>query len=127
LVIGGSLLDLGQTKLKDLGDVGVGLCTRLDEGGFIRLGKFLPFIGLDLPTFVKVVLRPNDNTWYIGDTTKVDDLVVDNLDHVERVAGADRVYKNVAMNADSMLGVQDGEFVLTGGVDDFAFVFSILE
>jgi len=38
LVIRGSFLDLAQTKFEDLGDVDIGLCTRLDPGSVIVFG-----------------------------------------------------------------------------------------
>jgi len=87
----------------------------------------LPFFGFDLSAVLKVYLGSDDNTWDVGDPTKVDDLVVDDLNHIERISRADRINKNVAMNANSMLGVQDGELVLASGVDYFTVIFSILE
>ena len=47
--------------------------------------------------------------------TEVDDFVVDNLDHVERLAGCDRVHEHKAVNSDGMLGVEDGVLILAGG------------
>lgn len=44
---------------------------------------------------------------------EVDDLVVDDLDHVERFAGRHRVDEDVSMDAYGMLGIQDCVFVLS--------------
>jgi hypothetical protein len=67
----------------------------------------LPFFGLDLSAIIvvrsglktehrtapvlKVYLGSDDNTWDVGDPTKVDDLVVDDLNHIERISRADRI------------------------------------
>ena len=53
--------------------------------------------------------------YYTGDgvhAAEVDDLVVHDLDHVEGLVICDRVDENVAMDADGMLGVEDGVFIL---------------
>ena len=47
---------------------------------------------------------------------EVDDLVVHDLDHVEGLVICDRVDENVAMDANGMLGVEDGVLVLAKGV-----------
>ena len=41
-----------------------------------------------------------------------ENLMSNNLDHVERYAGAHRVQNHVTMNADEMLRVEDAVFVL---------------
>jgi len=87
----------------------------------------LPFFGLDLSAFLEVHLGSDDNTWNVGDPTEVNNLVIDNLNHLERIAGADGINKDIAMNANSMLRIEDGELVLASGIDDFAVIFGILE
>jgi len=87
----------------------------------------LPFFGLDLSAFLEVHLGSNDNTWDVGDPTEVDNLVIDNLNHLERIAGADGINKDIAVNADGMLRIEDGELVLASGINDFAVIFGVLE
>ena len=47
---------------------------------------------------------------------KVDNLVVDDLNHVERLVVCHGVDENEAMDANGMLGVEDGVLVLAKGV-----------
>ena len=53
--------------------------------------------------------------YYTGDgvePAEVDDLVVDDVDHVERLVICDRVHEDVSMNANGMFGVENGVLVL---------------
>ena len=55
----------------------------------------------------KVYLGADYDTWDLLYSTKVDDLVVHDLDHVERISRGNRVYENKAVDANCMLGVKD--------------------
>jgi hypothetical protein len=48
----------------------------------------------------------------------VEDLVADDLDHVERRHGPDRVHEHVSVDPDEVLRVQDAVLVLPGRVDN---------
>lgn len=53
-----------------------------------------------------------NNTRYFRFSGEVEDLVVHDRDHVERLAVGNVVDKDVAVDANSVLGVEDGELVL---------------
>lgn len=72
---------------------------------------YLQQLGMDIPR-LEIGLRADNHTRNVRDPTKVHDFVVDNLNHFKRLAGSDRVDENVAMDTDSMFGVQDGVLVL---------------
>ena len=56
----------------------------------------------------------------------VEDLVADHADHIEGVSAANGVDEHVAVDADEVLVVEDGVFVLAGRVDDFHRVVMVL-
>ena len=60
----------------------------------------------------KVRLRADDNARNLLNSTKVDNLVVYDLYHIERIPRCDGVHKDEAMDADGMLGVEYRVFVL---------------
>ena len=49
----------------------------------------------------------------------IENLVSNNLSHVKALPAADRVHNHVAMNANEVLAVKYGVFVLAGGIDNF--------
>lgn len=55
------------------------------------------------PLLCKVTLLTDDDTRNFGFTRVVEDLVVHNRDHVERLAVGDIVDQNVTVDPDSML------------------------
>jgi hypothetical protein len=61
---------------------------------------------------LEIYLGSYNNTGNLVDTTETNDLVIDDLDHVERIPRSDRVNKNIAMDADRVLCVQNGILVL---------------
>lgn len=61
---------------------------------------------------LEVRLRADDDAGNLLDSTKVDDLVVYDLDHVERIPRGDGIHEDEAMDTDSMLGVENRVFVL---------------
>lgn len=54
----------------------------------------------------------NDNAWDVLRATKIYDLVVHVLDHVERIPRSDGVNQDISVDANSILGVKDRIFVL---------------
>ena len=53
--------------------------------------------------------------YYTGNgvhAAEVDDLVIDDMDHVEGLVICDRVHEDVSMNANGMFGVENGVLVL---------------
>ena len=46
--------------------------------------------------------------------TKVDDLVIDDVDHIERLVVGNRVDEDEAVDANGMFGIQDRVLVLDG-------------
>ena len=65
----------------------------------------------DIP-LLQVGLGADDNTRNLIHSAEVDDFVVHDLDHVERLARGDRVDEHEAVDADRMLRVEDGVFIL---------------
>ena len=61
---------------------------------------------------MQVGLGTDDDTGNLVHSAKIDDLVVHDLHHVERLLGRDRVDENIAMDANGMLGVEDRVLVL---------------
>jgi hypothetical protein len=55
---------------------------------------------------LEIYLGSNNDARNIIHPTKVHNLIVHNLNHVEGIARGDRVDKNIAMYADCMLRVQ---------------------
>jgi len=65
----------------------------------------------------EVVLGAHDDTRYRAHATKVDNLVVNDLDHVKGFPGGDRVDEDEAVDSDGMFGIQNRVLVLvTRGV-----------
>ena len=60
----------------------------------------------------EVSLGTDDDAWYGVESAEGDDLVVHDLNHVERFAGGDGVHEDVTVNANGMLGVEDSVLVL---------------
>lgn len=58
-----------------------------------------------LPGLDEVTLLADNDTWDFLLSRIVEDLVVNDRDHLERVAVCDAVDENVAVDADSMLRV----------------------
>lgn len=74
----------------------------------------------------EITFGADNDTGQICEAAKVYNLIVDDLDHVEGVAGGDGVDEDVAMDADGVLGVEGGVFVLACGIDDVAVVLDTL-
>ena len=68
-------------------------------------------VGNDVP-MLKIYLRSDDDTGYLLDATEIHNLVVDDLDHVERISRRDRIDKDIAMYSDRVLGIQYRELIL---------------
>jgi nanoRNase/pAp phosphatase (c-di-AMP/oligoRNAs hydrolase) len=64
----------------------------------------------------KVYLGADYDTGDFLYSTKVDDLVINDLDHFKGISRGDRVDENKAMDADGMLGVEDRVLVLANEV-----------
>ena len=62
----------------------------------------------------EVVLGTDDDAGYRAHATKVDNLVVDYLDHVEGFPGGDGVYEDEAVDSNGVFGIQDRVFILCG-------------
>ena len=60
----------------------------------------------------QVGLGPDNYAWYLVHTTEIDNFVVHDLHHLERLLGRDGVDENVAVDADGMLGIKDCVLVL---------------
>ncbi len=60
----------------------------------------------------EVGLGTNDDAGNLVHATEVDDLVVDDLNHVKGLSGGDGIYENITMNTDGMFGIEDRKFVL---------------
>ena len=69
---------------------------------------------------MQVGLGTDDDTRDVVHSAEIDDLVVHDLHHVERLLGRDGVHEHVAVDADGMLGVEDRVLVLyrRGASDD---------
>jgi hypothetical protein len=52
------------------------------------------------------------DTGNLFDATKVDDLVIHDLNHVERISRGDRVNENKSMDANGMLGIENRVLIL---------------
>jgi hypothetical protein len=52
---------------------------------------------------IQITLRPHNHTRNLAKSAKVDDLIMHDLDHVERVLGCDGVDQDVAMYPDGIL------------------------
>ena len=64
------------------------------------------------PPVIEIALGPHDDAGNIRNPTKVHNLVIHNLDHVERVPRGYRVDQNVSMNSYGMLSIDWRIFVL---------------
>ena len=74
----------------------------------------------------EITFGADNDTGQICEAAKVYNLIVDDLDHVEGVAGGDGVHEDIAVDADGVLGVERGVFVLACGVDDVAVILDAL-
>jgi hypothetical protein len=108
----GVLFNFLQTELEDLANVDVLLCTRLYPRTIICLGELLAITRVHLARSTEIALGADDDARDLGDAAKVDDLVVHDLDHVERVAGGDAVDEYVAVYPDGVLRVDGRVFIL---------------
>lgn len=63
---------------------------------------------------LEVHLGANNHTRDIHYATKVYDLVVHDLYHVEGFARCDRVYKDISVNSNGMFSTQQGVLILGG-------------
>jgi len=105
-----ALLDLAEEEIEYFGDVGVGSCTCLDESSVYRLGEPLSFRLVDLPSssvmfftlLSKITLLPYDDTRDFRFAGEVENLIVHDGDHIERLPVCDVINQNVAVNADGM-------------------------
>lgn len=61
-----------------------------------------------------------------GTNDVVKDLLADNRYHLKRLLRRDRVHQHVAVDADEVLGVQDGVFILAGRIDNLQRVVLVL-
>lgn len=61
---------------------------------------------------LQIALGAYNNTGNLRQTAEINDLVIDNLDHFEGVAGGDGVYEDIAMDPDRVLRIQRRIFVL---------------
>lgn len=61
---------------------------------------------------MEICLGTDDDTWDGVEAAEVDNLVVYDLDHVERFPGGNRVDEDIAVDANGMFGVKDGVLVL---------------
>ena len=52
---------------------------------------------------IQITLRPHNHAWNLANSAKIDDLIVHDLDHVERVLGGDGVNQDVTMYPDGIL------------------------
>jgi len=64
---------------------------------------------------LEIAFRTNNNARNICEPTKVENLVVHDLYHVERVSGGDRIDQYIAMYTNYMLWVDGGIFILNFG------------
>ena len=144
-MFGGSRVKLGRWT-GGLTDVDVLLCAGLEKGGLVCVCQLLPLKRVDLSAEKKkrqvsphaaghgradlllqeITFGADNDTGQICEAAKVYNLIVDDLDHVERVAGGDGVDEDVAMDADGVLGVEGGVLVLACGIDDVAVVLDTL-
>ena len=60
----------------------------------------------------EITFLTHNDTWYLCQATKVYNLIVHDLDHVERIPRGDGVYEDVAVNTDGVLRVERGVLVL---------------
>lgn len=61
---------------------------------------------------IKIRLCTYYYTWNRLGAGEVDNLVVDNLHHIEGGARGDRIDKNEAMDTDGVVRIEDGKFIL---------------
>lgn len=126
LTAGRALLNLREAHFEYLANVHIGLRTRLDPCSLIRVCELLPVRGCHLTVVFKVHFGADDDAGYVHYATEVDDLVVDDLDHVERLAGRDGVHEDVSMDAYGVFRPEEGILILTSGVNDLAVILGAL-
>jgi len=70
----------------------------------------------------EITFGADNDTGQFCDATKVYNLIVDDLDHVEGVPGGDGIHEDIAVDADGMLRIERRVFVLTSCIDDMTVV-----
>jgi hypothetical protein len=66
----------------------------------------------DLPLDAEVALLADQHTGHLLNSREIQDLVVDRLHHLERLAGVDRVDQEVAVDTDCVFRREEGVLVL---------------
>ena len=72
---------------------------------------------LESPLRLQIRFGTHNDTWDLGIAGESDDLVIHNLDHIERITRRDRVHEDEAMDPDSVSLVEDRVFVLGRGCE----------
>jgi len=112
LTTGRAFLDLGETQFEYLANVNVGFRTRLDPRSLVCLCELLAVRRCHLTVVFEVHFGADDDAGDIHYAAEVDDLVIDDLHHVEGLAGRNGVHEDVSVDADGVLRPEEGVFVL---------------
>jgi len=84
----GLFLYFSETQLEHFGDVEIVLCTCLDPSGLILRRQIFPFVWGHLSKVprLQVVLGTDYDTRDRTHAAKINDFVIDDLDHLERLS-----------------------------------------
>jgi len=120
-----SFLNFAYTDLEYSGNVDV-----IAGRGFNKCATKIPcrpfaVLGRDL-SLLYIVFSADDDAWDSLFSDKVSDLVINDFDHVEGLSRGNRVDEDVAVDANCIFRIQNGEFILASSIDDIAVVLLAL-
>jgi len=113
-------LNLCDDQLERLAHIGIVRRTGLRPATAQLLPQLPPFLGTDLALLrAQIALVAHNDDWHALRPEVIQDLIPDHLHHFETRKRCYAVDEHVAMDTDKVFRIEDGVFVLPGGIDDF--------